>query len=75
MNKTFKKLCTEALKTALKQLPENQFSVFKKMYSPRNPNMTVDECVDQMPDDRLDWAMTQVENSIAKNAKEAENAS
>lgn len=74
MNKTFKKLCTQALKTSLKELPDNQFAVFKKMYSPRNQDLTVDECVDQMPDDRLDWAMTQVENSIAKNAKAAENA-
>ncbi len=75
MNATFKKLCTEALKTALKKLPENQFTIFKKMYSPRNLNLTVEECVDQMPDDRLDWAMTQVENSLTKNAKVAENVS
>ncbi len=36
------------------------------MYSHKNPDRPIDEVVDKMPAERLDWAMTQVQNSIAK---------
>jgi hypothetical protein len=59
------------LKTELAKLPEGNQSLFKLMYG-RNGGtrpveetsaMPVDSVVDEMPADKLDWAMQQVINT------------
>lgn len=37
------------------------------MYSPNNLQIDISSLVKSMPDDRLDWALTQVENTIKNN--------
>jgi len=32
--------------------------------------LPINEAVDQMADDKIDWAMTQVERTVEKNRKE-----
>ena len=38
--------------------------LFKRMYSPNNLDLDIEDIVDSMPEDRLDWAMTQVYKTL-----------
>ena len=37
------------------------------MYCHKNLELPINEAVDQMTDDKIDWAMTQVERTVEKN--------
>lgn len=64
MNKILCTFAREYLKQGLNLLPvDNQF-IFIKMYSPRNLKSDINDVVDRMSDDKLDWAMQQVERSL-----------
>ena len=54
------------LKTGLAMLSETHRSFFKRMYSHDNPDADIDDVVDSMPVEKLDWALTQVQNSLRK---------
>ena len=56
MNATISKLIREKIKDGLDKLPESWQNMFKRMYKD----------VDTMPDEKLDHALTQVENSLNK---------
>jgi len=46
---------------------ENLTSKNSSMRTPEEAKaLTIDEVVNEMPDDKLDWAMQQVENSLKK---------
>jgi hypothetical protein len=66
MNKTLTAFARQQLKDGLAQLPEENQRIFMIMYSHKNMDRTIDEAVDAMPNERLDWAMQQVENSLIK---------
>ena len=66
MNPTIERLTRAALKANLAKLPENQFVTFKLMYAHKNPEYTIEQAVDHMDAKQLDWAMTQVDNSLKK---------
>jgi hypothetical protein len=68
MNHILQKFARDWLKENLAKLPESNHDVFKRMYSPFAIAATTDRVIDQMPADKLDWAMTQVENSLKKQA-------
>lgn len=57
------------LKEGLTKCTEEQRFIFKKMYSFDNVNADVNDVVDNMLPDKLDWAITQVEHTIKKNDK------
>lgn len=66
MNHLLQTFARSWLKEQLAKLPESNQDVFKRMYSPFAIAAPMDRVIDQMPADKLDWAMTQVENSMKK---------
>ena len=73
MNAQLQAFARHTIKEGLAQLPDVCVLLFKRMYSPGNLELPIEEVVDKMPEDRLDWAMQQVENSLKKQAAD-ENA-
>jgi len=69
MNEQLRSFARQQLKDGLAQLPMGWQMVFKRMYSPKNLELLVNEVVDAMPDDKLDWAMQQVQSSLVKLKK------
>ena len=68
MNKQMQEFARNTLKDGLAQLPEGHQKMFKRMYSPNNLDAQISDVVELMPEDKLDWAMQQVERSLAKLA-------
>ena len=66
MNDKLETFARNELKEGLSKLPEKNQLVFKKMYANGNLEMDINDCVDLMPSDKLDWAMQQVERTINK---------
>lgn len=65
-NQTLIKEAKKLLKELLTQCNEEEQLMFKRMYSP-NINLSINESVDIMSNDKIDWAITQVENTIKKS--------
>ena len=66
MNKQLQDFARQTLKDGLAKLPENNQMIFKRMYSHKNLDLHINDVVDIMPEDRLDWAMQQVQRSLDK---------
>lgn len=66
MNNQIQEFARKTLKEGLSQLPEGHQIKFKRMYSPESLDAPISDVVDWMPEDKLDWAMQQVEYSIAR---------
>lgn len=74
MNKNLKNYAREELKTNLALLPDSWQEKFKLMYGRDNGKRSVEDAkatpindiVDFMPEEKLDWAMQQVTNSLNK---------
>ena len=58
------------LKENIAKCTEGEIHVFKMMYSPTNPGLDIDKVVDKMPDEKLDWAMSQVKNTMKNNKQD-----
>ena len=84
MNNTLKAFAQRTLKDGLARCTEEQRVVFKLMYSEptdprhRTPNVVarikaadIEHVVDSISDEKVDWAMAQVEATLAKAAKDA----
>ena len=41
--------------------------MFRKMYCNKNLQLSISDVVDQMPDDKIDFALTQIERTLEKN--------
>ena len=78
MNKTLEEFARKTILEGLSQLPEEWQNTFKLMYgrgAKRIPIRNVDEAraipiesvVKEIPVEKLDWAMQQIENSLKKN--------
>jgi hypothetical protein len=66
MNQTIEQFARQQIREGLKLCTERQQKVFLLMYSPKKPNVTVDEVAESMPTEKLDWALTQIETTQAK---------
>ena len=66
-NETLINLAKVALKNLLSECTDEQKLMFKRMYCSKNLELSVDDAVDQMDNDKIDWAMTQVERTIKFN--------
>jgi len=81
MNEKLQFFARASLAEGLAKLPTSQQRIFKLMYGRRdngrthNPDLrtveetealTFEEVVAEMPEERLDWAMSQVESSLKK---------
>ena len=70
MNKNALKFYKKEILEGLEKLPEDCQMKFKRMYSHSNLNKELKDIINDMPEDKLDWALTQVNNSINKKEKE-----
>lgn len=71
MNKSF--TGRDILKDLLSQCTEDQQMLFKRMYSHDNLERDINDAVDQMPDDKVNWAISQCEKTVYLNAVKPEN--
>ena len=66
MNDQLQEFARNELKDGLKQCTEGQQLLFKRMYSHNNLSANIDELVDIIPEEKLDWAMEQVRRTLEK---------
>ncbi len=64
MNDQLQEFARSMLKDGLLKLTDKQQHTFRMMYSPKRLDATIDEVVDGMHEDQLDWAMQQVERTL-----------
>lgn len=64
MNKRMQQFARDSLKKGLAKLPKSNQELFKRMYSHKNLGADIDTIVDNMSEDKLDWAMQQVERTL-----------
>ena len=69
MNEQLQEFARGELKSGLMLLPEAAHLLFKRMYSPDDLSVHIYDVVDNMPEEKLDWAMQQVQRSIDKQEK------
>lgn len=67
MNEVISKFCRDTLINDLARCTDAQRMIFKRMYSHKNTGLPIDVVVDNMPDEKLDWAMQQVSRSLNKS--------
>lgn len=72
MNEQLQNFAREKLREGLAQCTDAQLIIFKRMYSPKNMNADISEVVANMSDDKLDWAMQQVDRTVRKNLSSKE---
>jgi len=65
-NKSFPIMRME-IKYKLKFLPDDCVFKFKMMYAFDNFELPIDEMVDEIPNDKLEWALKQINNTKNKN--------
>ncbi len=70
MNDALSAFARQTLKESLATCTEGQQGKFKQMYSFRDRSLPIDQVVDNMPEEKLDRAMEQVEGTCKKNSKE-----
>lgn len=72
MNDVLKEFARAELSRGLKLLPEDNRHMFKTMYGRKNgkrsikdlASIDIDEIIKEIPDEKLDWAMQQVQRSM-----------
>lgn len=64
MNELLEKFARDTLKGNLAKCTDSQQLMFKRMYSHKNLDLPIDEVVDNMPMERLDRAMKQVQRTL-----------
>lgn len=73
MNKQLEDYARQKIKEGLSKLSEGHQLIFRRMYSQKTrmcPEISINEVVDNMRKEKLDWALTQVQNSLNKMQKE-----
>ncbi len=66
MNHQLQKFARDTLKEGLNQLPSSNQLFFKKMYSPKDLEKSIEDVVDAMLESELDLAMDQVHRTLVK---------
>ena len=70
MNNNLQDLVRSEILEGLQKLPAAWQLIFKRMYSHENLDAPLDQIVNNIPEERLNWAMQQIINSLNKVAKE-----
>ena len=70
MNSQLVAYARKKIKEGLSELSEGHQVVFKRLYSHENLELPIDEVVDNVPEEKLSWALTQVQNSLKKLQRE-----
>ena len=68
MNQELQDFARKTLKEGLEKCTDDQRLIFKRMYSHKDLEKPIDAVVDQMPAEKLSWAMDQVKRTVVKNA-------
>ncbi len=73
MNKKLEEFARSTLKYNLSCCSREEQKLFKRMYAPMaDISLSINEVVDGMEVDKLDWALTQVDNTMSdKKEKES----
>ncbi len=66
MNNQLQQFARETLKKGLAECTEGEQRIFKRMYSYKNLELPIDEVVDGIDEEKLDWAMKQVQATLDK---------
>jgi hypothetical protein len=66
MNIKLEKFARSSLLLALKKCSLEQESMFRRMYSKGNLELPIEEVVANLSTEKLDWAMTQLQNTLRK---------
>ena len=67
MNTNFANAGKDMLKKLLAQCTEAQQMMFKRMYCHKNLGLQINDAIDQMDENKIDWAITQCEHTVQKN--------
>lgn len=73
MNSELSKVGREILKSLLSKCTPEQQLMFKRMYSHKNLEASIEEAVDQMDEGKIDCAITQCGRTVDKNAAKSGN--
>lgn len=68
MNESLSKMGRDYLKELLSQCTDPQQLMFKRMYAHKYQEKPINECVDLMDDEKIDWAISQCERAVEKNS-------
>lgn len=66
MNSKLQKFARDSILEGLLKLPNKNQIVFKMMYSREGLDVSMEDVVENMKEEDLDWAMQQVENTTKK---------
>lgn len=66
MNAQLQAFARKTLKEGLEKCNEDHLMLFKRIYSHTNLDAPINSVVDSMPEEKLDWAMQQVERTLKK---------
>jgi len=66
MNDTISNYAREQIKQQLFELPERYQLFFKRLYSHEDQKKPLNEIIDNIPEEKLNWVLTQVENTRIK---------
>ena len=69
MNKILADFARQNIKGGLAKCTSGQVMFFKRMYSHENLEAEIESVVDNMPEEKLDWAMVQIQRQLVINAK------
>ena len=69
MNDELQAFARAQILDGLSQLPDRCVMLFKRMYAHRDLDKPLANVVRDIPAEKLDWAMQQVSNTLAKHAK------
>ena len=67
MNKDIENYIRSEIKSNLEKCTDDQVMLFKRMYCHKNLDANIDEAVNSVPSEGLDWAYTQVTNTLKKD--------
>ena len=66
MNERLQKYARDTLKDGLSQCTDSEQLLFKRMYAHNKLESPINEVVDNMESEKLDWAMKQVQRTLQK---------
>ena len=66
MNEQLQEFARAKLVEGLAKLPESNQMLFKRMYSHKKLSADIKDVVSAMPEDKLDYAMQQVQHTLDK---------
>lgn len=66
MNEQLQKYARDTLKQGLSKCTLAEQTMFKRMYARGKLETPIEEVVDKLEEDKLDWAMQQITNTLRK---------